>query len=101
TPHMTQAYYTGIAANCAGVFNVYVTDCNGKVIRNKGRVNCASQHILDWYDAPSVYCVHLNPQLHPKDNRYKYVQNADSCFELRGNEISWSFHDKELIDCQH
>ncbi|CAB4433644.1 unnamed protein product [Rhizophagus irregularis] len=96
------AYYTGIASNCAGVFHVYVTDCHGKVIRDKGLVNCAKQHIFDWYEAPSLYCVHLYPQLRPKDNRYKEVKDRDSCFELYGNEFSWSFHEKDsLLDCQH
>lgn len=81
---------------------MYVTDCHGKVIRNKGWVNCASPHIFDWYEAPSWYCVHLYPQLRPKDNRYQEVKDRDSCFELHGNEFSWTFNEvKALTDCQH
>jgi hypothetical protein len=74
-----------------GIFHIYVTDCHGKVIRDKGWITCTEKSMFDWYQAPSLYCVHVYPQTHPKRNRYFVIQDSDSCFRLEGDEESWTY----------
>ena len=61
------------------------------MIRNKGWVSCAGSSLFDWYEAPSLYCVHVYPQVHPKRNRYFMIQDSDSCFNLNGDEEAWYY----------
>jgi hypothetical protein len=68
------------------------------VIRNKGWVSCAATSLFDWYDAPSLYCVHVYPQTHPKRNRYFMIQDSDSCFSLYGDEEVWTYERTNDVD---
>lgn len=62
--------YTGVSViggYCSGIFHIYVTDCNGTVIRDKGLVDCTKKSLFDWDDNPNLYCVHVYPQTHQEE----------------------------------
>lgn len=61
------------------------------MIRDKGWVSCIDEDLFDWYETPSLYCVHVYPQIHPKRNRYFMIQDSDSCFNLVGDEEFWTY----------
>ncbi|GES84139.1 hypothetical protein GLOIN_2v1735201 [Rhizophagus clarus] len=106
-----QSYYTGILSNqnncvdCDGQFHVYVTDCNGSVLRDAGIKDCGDVfHGSDvwfyWEQAPDLYCVHVYPQTHPPRNRYQQFYKTDSCMILGGNEENWHFDQTDMDNCR-
>ena len=71
------------------------------MIRNKGWVDCGGKNLFDWYEASSLYYVHMYSQLYPKRNRYFWIQDSDSCFSLYGDEIGWTFERvDDVTKCQ-
>ncbi|CAG8683792.1 10166_t:CDS:1, partial [Gigaspora rosea] len=75
--------------------------CNGNVLRDPGFKSCDSKNMLySWNEAPSLYCVHAYPQIHPQRNRYQEVYNSDSCFGIYGGEEDWSFDPQDMKYCQ-
>nr|AMJ52419.1 hypothetical protein [Rhizophagus clarus] len=106
-----QSYYTGIlttqnnCVDCDGQFHVYVTDCNGSVLRDAGIKDCGDVfHSSDvwfyWEQAPDLYCVHVYPQTHPPRNRYQQFYKTDSCMILGGNEENWHFDQTDMDNCR-
>ncbi|CAG8738007.1 44016_t:CDS:1, partial [Gigaspora margarita] len=99
-------YFTAVSSKapgcyCSGVFHIHVTDCNGNVLFDTGLKDCDFKKVIfSWYEAPSLYCVHVYPQLYPDRNRYQEVYNRDSCFGLCGDELSWSFDPQNMTYCQ-
>ncbi|CAB4383160.1 unnamed protein product [Rhizophagus irregularis] len=103
-----QSYNTTIITNgdncdpCVGIFHVYVTDCNGSVIRDAGKRSCSffdPPVFFNWEDAPDLYCVHLYPQTHPPRNRYFGYRSTDSCMILAGDEETWHFEQRDVANC--
>ncbi|CAG8811907.1 30013_t:CDS:1, partial [Racocetra persica] len=78
------------------VCHVYVTDCNGQVIRNAGWKDCGDS-TWDWDDAPDVYCIHIYPRTNSNDN--KYCQGyRDACFQVHGDLLD-GFEMRQYDDC--
>ncbi|RHZ76101.1 hypothetical protein Glove_203g93 [Diversispora epigaea] len=90
--HVTQAYKIAVKHRFASVCKIYVTDCNGKVLRDDGREDCSrSGTIFDvWDQAPDLYCVHIYPITEPKNNKYVTVTKDDACVFVHGDLFSWS-----------
>uniref|UniRef100_A0A1D1YJV6 Defensin n=1 Tax=Anthurium amnicola TaxID=1678845 RepID=A0A1D1YJV6_9ARAE len=94
--HMTQAAYnvSFLIGECYGNFHSYVTDCNGSVLFDEGFRDCSrGNYLFQWYDAPSLYCVHAYPQIEPKTNRYIQYTNVNACLEIEGSELSYTITD--------
>ncbi|RHZ76414.1 hypothetical protein Glove_198g54 [Diversispora epigaea] len=90
--HVTQAYHIAVWRSFVSICKIYVTDCNGKVIRNDGWEDCNGSPVIIpiWDEAPDLYCVHVYPRTKPKDNRYIPITNNDTCIKLDGDLRSWS-----------
>ncbi|RHZ83454.1 hypothetical protein Glove_92g66 [Diversispora epigaea] len=100
--HVTQAYRIAVLHTFASICKIYVTDCNGKVIRNSGRKECSSGSGVKfdiWDQAPDLYCVHVYPLTVPKDNRYLMITKEDACISIDGTLFSWSMKSKPTKDC--
>ncbi|RHZ76415.1 hypothetical protein Glove_198g55 [Diversispora epigaea] len=99
--HVTQAYNVSILLGFRSICKIYVTDCNGKVIRNAGRKDCYPfwDSIFRWNEAPDLYCVHAYPITRPKDNKYVMVQKDDVCINLSGDLRSWKIETISKDEC--
>ncbi|CAG8491719.1 7825_t:CDS:2 [Diversispora eburnea] len=85
--HVIQAYKTTLLGDFASICHIYVTDCNGEVLRDAGRKDCNQAKIFEWDEAPDIYCLHVYPITKPKDNRYIMVTKNDSCIDVCGDLI--------------
>ncbi|KAF0459347.1 hypothetical protein F8M41_000781 [Gigaspora margarita] len=74
--HIIQAYTITVQLSFVSACHVYVTDCNGKVIRDAGKKYCNG----NWDEAPETYCLHITPATSPKDNRY-CQGSKDACLK--------------------
>ncbi|CAB4402809.1 unnamed protein product [Rhizophagus irregularis] len=85
--HIAQAYRLTVILDFFSVCRVYVTDCNGKTLRNAGWKDC-NQDDWHWDEAPETYCLHIFPITDGDDNRW-YQGYKDDCIRVFGDLSEW------------
>ncbi|RIB18391.1 hypothetical protein C2G38_2085758 [Gigaspora rosea] len=73
------------------ICHLYVTDCNGHVLRDPGWKKCAD-NTWHWDEAPdSIYCLYAYHRTNAHDNKYCNATKT-ACFNVDGDITSWNIY---------
>ncbi|KAF0547678.1 hypothetical protein F8M41_000455 [Gigaspora margarita] len=96
--HIIQAATLTVVLSFVSACRVYVTDCNGKILRNAGKKYCNGDH-WHWDQAPGTpYCLHIQPLTEPQSNRYCKVSGGEACYKVDGDLTNWGIYKCNVTD---